>query len=319
MSKVAEYIKNLADLYEQGSPLVSDSEYDALVMLHGEGDIGGAEGDIPHLNRLYSLQKHYDIDGDYPFPVTEGVVQTPKLDGLAVSLTYVAGSFVQALTRGNGIKGKDVTENLKLLVPSTIPCDSTLQIVGEVVALKSIPNSRNFAAGAVNLHDIEEFKDRILEGQMKFIAYNSIFVSNANVLPDFGSDMEFLITCGLDTVLSDLDFDLYPQDGVVFRINNNSDFQKMGFTSKFPKGAFAHKEVDDSYQTTLLDVVWSTGKSGRVSPVAILEPIVIDGATISRATLNNQAYIESLDLELGCLVNIVRAGSIIPKITGRAD
>ena len=91
----------------------------------------------------------------------------------------------------------------------------------------------------------------------------------------------------------------------------------MGFTDKFPRGAYAHKEEQEFVTTKLLSVEWNTGKSGKVTPVAILEPVTIGEALISRATLNNIEYIEALNLEVGCTVKVIRAGEIIPSIIGR--
>jgi len=91
----------------------------------------------------------------------------------------------------------------------------------------------------------------------------------------------------------------------------------LGYTAHHPRGAYALKIREKGVETTLLDVVWQTGKSGKVTPVAILEPIEIDDAQISRATLNNMAYIESLNLEIGCQVEVIRAGKIIPCVIGR--
>ncbi len=102
-------------------------------------------------------------------------------------------------------------------------------------------------------------------------------------------------------------------------INLNSDFQAEGYTSHHPRGSFALKIRKEAVITTLLDVEWQVGKSGVVSPVAILEPIQIDDANISRATLHNISYIESLNLEIGCEVKVIRSGDIIPRITGRVE
>jgi DNA ligase (NAD+) len=103
----------------------------------------------------------------------------------------------------------------------------------------------------------------------------------------------------------------------VFRVDSHKEFENLGSTSHHPRGAYALKTREKGVTTTLLDVVWQTGKSGKVTPVAILEPIEIDDAKISRATLNNMAYIESLNLEIGCKVSVIRAGKIIPCIIGR--
>ena len=109
----------------------------------------------------------------------------------------------------------------------------------------------------------------------------------------------------------------YPTDGIVYRINDYEVFSEMGFTAHHPRGAFALKEQKEGVVTTLLDVVWQVGKSGVVSPVAILEPILIGDATVARATLHNIEYIRELDLEIGCKVEVIRSGEIIPRVVKR--
>jgi DNA ligase (NAD+) len=103
----------------------------------------------------------------------------------------------------------------------------------------------------------------------------------------------------------------------VFRLDDNAEFKKYGQTAKHPRGAYALKVRTEGVPTKLLDVVWQTGKSGKVTPVAILDPIEIDGAKISQATLNNIKYIEDLGLEIGCTVAVERAGGIIPRVLKR--
>ena len=111
--------------------------------------------------------------------------------------------------------------------------------------------------------------------------------------------------------------DKFPQDGIVFRLNEYAKFNELGYTSKHPRGAFALKERKGGIITKLLDVEWQVGRSGVVSPVAILEPVTIGEAKVSRATLHNMKYIQELDLEIGCLVEVVRAGEIIPRVLRR--
>ena len=96
-------------------------------------------------------------------------------------------------------------------------------------------------------------------------------------------------------------------------------FNEKGYTSKHPRGAYALKEKEAGYATTLLDVLWQVGKSGVVSPVAVLEPVDIEGAIVEKATLHNMSYIEGLNLEIGCKVEVIRSGKIIPRVTRRLD
>ena len=117
----------------------------------------------------------------------------------------------------------------------------------------------------------------------------------------------------------DSDWREYPHDGKVARLDNVRIFDMMGYTAHHPKGAFALKEKQQGVITKLLDVIWQTGKSGIVSPVAILEPVIIGEATISRATLHNISYIRELGLEIGCQVEVIRSGEIIPRIVKRIN
>ena len=125
-------------------------------------------------------------------------------------------------------------------------------------------------------------------------------------------------TLGFNTVLQS-DWAQFPHDGTVWRLNENENFRRLGYTSHHPRGAFALKEQKKGVTTTLLDVEWQVGKSGVVSPVAILEPCVIGEATVSRATLHNKSYIEELGLYIGCEVEVIRSGEIIPRIVGLAE
>jgi DNA ligase (NAD+) len=113
--------------------------------------------------------------------------------------------------------------------------------------------------------------------------------------------------------------DDYPTDGIVFRLKSNVKFDELGHTSKHPRGAFALKEQAAGVITTLEDVKWQVGKSGVVSPVAILTPVMIGDATVGRATLHNIQYIRDLNLEIGCQVEVIRSGEIIPRVVRRID
>jgi DNA ligase (NAD+) len=199
---------------------------------------------------------------------------------------------------------------MRLLVPEEISITNLVQITGEVVAPSSVPNARNFASGSLGLNDLEEFATRPLA----FVAYGQERVVNRN----YDATLEGLERIGFNTALS-FDCTDYPTDGTVYRLRDNFEFEKMGHTSNHPRGAFALKEQKRGEITTLVDVVWQLGKSGVVSPVGILDPIEIGGATVSRATLHNIEYIRDLDLEIGCQVEVIRSGEIIPRIVRRVE
>ena len=291
--------------YYEGNPILSDEEFDRLAEKYSYNKVGhSTSGGIPHLYKMYSLQKFFSLDG--VCSNLEDYVSTPKLDGAAVSLLYVNGKLELALTRGDGIKGQDITEKMSHLVPTEILSLETIQITGEVVCPSSVANARNVASGSLNLKSIEEFKTRPVE----FVAYD------IQGDTDFRTWIRAMLALEFQGFKSVYKFDAtgYPTDGIVYRINDYEVFLEMGFTSHHPRGAFALKEQKKGVVTKLLDVVWQVGKSGVVSPVAILEPVVVGEATVSRATLHNIEYIRELDLELGCQVEVIRSGEIIPRI-----
>lgn len=295
--------------YYAGEPIISDEEFDKLAEYYGYESVGApVVGDrIAHAFSMWSLQKVYD---DEPLTALPGfTVTTPKLDGAAVALYYIYGRLSLALTRGDGKEGQDITDKMMLLVPETIrSTESVLQVTGEVVAPKIIDNARNYAAGALNLKSVEEFHSRALT----FVAYGMKPYKN----DCWSEDLSFLSDSGFHTVM-DGEWDQFPHDGKVYRLNDYDKFEELGYTSKHPRGAFALKERKGGVVTKLLDVEWQVGRSGVVSPVAILEPVVIGEATVARATLHNIKYIKELDLDYGCLVEVIRSGEIIPRIVRR--
>jgi len=259
---------------------------------------------------MYSLQKVFNLS-DIEC-TTSPLVRTPKLDGAAVSLQYVNGHLAQALTRGDGQLGRDITLKMEELAPNIIGIKDTVQITGEVVAPDTIPNARNFAAGSLNLKDYNEFRVRCQD--LCFVAYDI----QGREYERLTNAMDHLARQGFE-VITHFDASGYPTDGEVFRVDNYQAFYKLGYTAHHPRGAFALKEQKDGVITELLDVVWQVGKSGVVSPVAILKPVEVGDALVSRATLHNIEYIRSLDLEIGCQVEVIRSGEIIPRIVRRVD
>ena len=315
MENINALLRRAALSYYNGKPMMPDAEFDRLAELCNFEEVGHSGGKIKHYYQLFSLQKVFEneISTNNPFQTyKKPVVVTPKLDGAAVSLLYVEGKLHRALTRGNGKKGIDVTEHLKTRVPHTIHPNSpsVVQITGEVVAPKAIKNSRNYAAGALNLKDTKEFETR----ELLFIAYGL----HPYIKETWTQDMNLLSGWNFWTVVEN-EWTQYPNDGYVFRIDSNKDFENLGYTAHHPKGAYALKRRQKGVKTILIDVIWSVGKSGVVAPVAILKPVEIDDAMISRATLHNMAHIKGLNLEIGCEVEVIRSGEIIPRIVRRVD
>ena len=300
---------------------MSDEAFDTLSDLVKNPKVGyTVDGSrVKHLFQMYSLNKWYTDQGnEHPlFNYSSPILTTPKLDGASISVIYEKGWLHQVVTRGDGKEGIDITNKFSFhtnfLVPKVINhfrCKEHMQIVGEIVAPKDIPNARNYAAGALNLKDPEEFLNR----KLSFIAHGLM----PGIMNTYTENMKLLADWGFRTVLQS-DYNEFPQDGVVWRLDNEKDFTEAGYTSHHPRGAFALKERGESHISTLRDVVWQVGKSGVVSPVAIIDPVVIGEALVTRATLHNIGYIQKLGLEIGCKVEVIRSGEIIPRITGRVE
>jgi len=163
------FLEKASAMYYSGSPILSDEEFDTLARKYRYEEVGYQVTDgVPHLYRMYSLQKVFNLNSIESS--TSPMVRTPKLDGAAVSLQYVNGHLAQALTRGDGQLGRDITLKIEELVPNVIGIKGEIQITGEVVAPDTIPNARNFAAGSLNLKDLIEFRSRCKD--LVFVAYD---------------------------------------------------------------------------------------------------------------------------------------------------
>jgi NAD-dependent DNA ligase len=315
MNKITQYLDSASAAYYAGNPFITDVQFDKLADSVGYFAVGAKQNSKTqkHLYQMYSLQKFYEDEGTKPLQGIRGIATSIKLDGAALSLLYVDGNLVRALTRGDGTEGQIVTDKFlgNPIVPQTVPFQGVYQITGEIVAPINIENSRNYAAGALNLKDPQEFQQRALT----FFAYGV----QPTLHDTFNADLNALRLAGFG-VINEPDLDkIFPCDGLVFRVNDNKTFYEMGYTAKHPRGAYAKKERASHVETKLLGVEWQVGKSGKVSPVGILEPVYIGDALVSRATLNNPGFIEMLDLQIGDTVAVIRAGEIIPCILHKVD
>ena len=317
MSKLKDYLDSASAAYYAGSPFISDEVFDRLADSINYGNIGAKDyGKVEkHWRRMYSLQKFYEDEGKVSPLSGEDTSVSVKLDGAAISILYIDGELVRVLTRGDGIEGQVITDKFLAstaeIIPKNIKYTGILQVTGEIVAPKHIENARNYAAGALNLKDIEEFKSKAIS----FFAYG-VFPYFTNKYDD---DMKYLRRLGFSTV-KDADLDkIYDTDGIVFRVNSNVRFEELGYTSKHPKAAYALKTRQECVETEIVDVEWNTGRTGRVTPIAILKPVMIGDKEVSRATLNNPGFIEALDLHIGDTVAVRMAGMIIPEITHKID
>ena len=316
MNKIEQFLDSAAKAYYAGSPIITDAQFDALADSVGYNKVGATKQNSKvdkHLYQMYSLQKYYEDEGTQPLQGISSIAVSIKLDGAALSLLYVDGTLTRVLTRGDGIEGQIVTDKFigNPIVPQTVPFTGVYQITGEIVAPINIENARNYAAGALNLKDTTEFRSRALS----FFAYGV----QPQLADTFDQDLDILKSCGFG-VINEAEIDkIFPCDGLVFRVNDNKHFYELGYTAKHPRGAYARKERAEHVETKLLGVECQVGKSGKVTPVAILEPVLIGDALVSRATLNNPGFIEMLNLQIGDTVAVIRAGEIIPCILHKVD
>lgn len=316
MNTLKDYLDKCSQAYYAGNPIIPDSVFDSLCKSAKYETVGAMEAQAePHLYQMYSLQKYYDDENrNTPLHGQGEVGVSIKLDGAAVSLLYVDGVLAKALTRGDGKMGQNITNKLlasQHLVPHKIDLPGVYQITGEIVAPKHIANSRNYAAGSLNLKDLEEFKTRAVS----FFAYDVY----PKLTKTHSDDLQKLKDLGFATVKdSELD-KVYPSDGLVFRLESNQAFEQLGYTSHHPRGAYAYKTRPAHVETTILDVEWQVGKTGKVTPVAILEPVMIGDALVSRATLNNPGFIQQLGIQIGDTVAVIRSGEIIPCILHKVN
>ena len=310
-------IKHSHLYYDSSAPEISDAEWDklydkldAVETAQGWRDsdsptlkVGGKAGKVKHPFKLYSLRKEYELENiekDYD-------IITPKIDGANLSLIYKQGKLKLALTRGDGEMGENVTHlALEIVnIPKKINTEVELLVInGECLTDKPVDNYRNYISGALGLKSAAEFKER----EIIFVAHDS-FGYEMN----YTTRMSILTNMGFFTVLDEKAKD-YPQDGLVYRINDYKKCVKLGYTSKYPRFAVALKQREsETAITTLQEVVWVIGRTGTVNPTGIITPVVIDDATISRVTLHNISIIEQHNLGLGDTIEIERAGGVIPK------
>lgn len=315
------------DAYNAGVPIISDSEWDSKFANNDGTDSLGKGGKVDLPVRMGSLKKYF-IEED-TLPDTTGYVKSVKLDGCAGGLLFRDGQLVMAATRGNGLKGQDITDKAEYLrILGRIPTylvgtlsKRNVWITGEFVARKSVDNSRNYVAGFLNTKSKEDFVSKASE--IYFVAYSLSRPGDIPLTTTYLEDMLLLEESGFETVsprgtATDAMLE-FPTDGVVYRINDNKIYFSSGFTGNYKNSAFAVKERSEGVITTLLDIQWQTGKSGKVTPVAILEPVLIGEAMVSRATLHNWNFIEQMGLTQNCQVLVERSGEIIPRIIGLAN
>jgi len=376
--KRQEYLTNLLNEYAYNyyvleKPIVSDYDYDVLydelVLLEQTTNtilpssptqrVGGAilKGfkKVEHAVRLYSLNKCNDQSGLEKFIQDVKSVNNKanfvveyKFDGLRIIAKYKNGVLLQASTRGNGLVGEDVTQQVKTIksVPLTIDYKGDLTVAGEGVitienlnkynktAQEKLKNARNAVAGAIRnldpkitasrnldvvFYDVVSIEDETLlktqEDVFNFLKQNKFLTGKLFEVCSTTQQIEQIIE-RIDKVKAKLNILI---DGLVIKLNDLKLREELGFTAKFPKWAIAYKFAPQELTSTLKDVLWNVGRTGKVTPIAVIDPIELAGATVTRATLNNCEDIQRKNVKLNSLVFVRRSNEVIPEILGLAQ
>lgn len=277
-----------------------------------------------------------------------------KYDGVAIGITYVDGKLTRALTRGDGTQGDDITTNVKTI--KSIPLQlmgndypAAFEIRGEIFLPKNVfeelnkereeigeqlyANARNTASGTIKMQDSAVVAQRKLDSYLYFVLgenlpfkthYESIETAGKWGFKVPSAKDNFIKKCkNIDEIFdfinywdkkrNALNFDI---DGVVIKVNNYRQQEEMGFTAKSPKWAIAYKFKAEQVKTKLLEITYQVGRTGAITPVANLQPVLLAGTTVKRASLHNADQIEKLDIRVGDWVFVEKGGEIIPKIVG---
>lgn len=359
--------------YRLAQPTISDHAYDQLKRelesLEKELSLGSSlekvgddrmKGFVKRLHKapMLSLENAYNYEDLQAF---EDRLQRllpnqalsycvePKIDGLALSVTYKQGQFLQAITRGNGTEGDDVSKNVQLLelVPWALkaPFPQEVEIRGEVYmrleeferlnheqairGLQAYANPRNLTAGTIKLLDAAIVASR----KLHFVGYSLGFLDPENFINTQSNLHQILAGWGFETLpkiwcaegiqqvwkaLEELDLLRtefpYETDGGVVKLESRSLQVQVGQTAKAPRGAIAFKYPPKQGVTQLLDVTFQVGRTGIITPVAELQPVLLSGSTVTRATLHNADEIARKDIRIGDFVVVEKAGDVIPAI-----
>lgn len=305
--------------------------------------------EVEHNHLMLSLDKTKSVDGLLKFSNKKLCVLSVKCDGLTCSLKYSNGKLISAETRGDGYVGSNVLQNVLTIknVPQSIPYKGDLIIDGEVIIDwntfnfindnlpidKKYKHPRNLVSGSLTLLDSREAAER----NMRFVAWRVIEgFDHWSVLQDLktaeGNGFEVVPFLpyndsidrkNIDGMLSNIqnmaDEVSIPYDGAVMAIDSYKLAESMGRTDKFFRHSYAYKYEDELYETVLEDIEWNTSKTGLINPVAIFQPVDLDGAVTTRATLHNVTYIKNMMLGIGDRIRIYRSNKVIPKVHDSID
>lgn len=269
-----------------------------------------------------------------------------KIDGLGVSLIYEAGKLVRGVTRGDGLVGEDITHNVRTIksIPLELTKPINIEVRGEIFMHKStleklnkkraeegkpkLQNVRNAAAGSIRQLDSRVAAERELDNFVYYLPNPSDFGIKTHLEAlQFMGDLGFKINPhnklvkNIDEIIAYIEKEgntrkslSYEIDGIVIKVNDVSLQEKLGNTAKYPRWAVAYKFPAEEVLTKLTDIIFTVGRTGRITPNAVLEPVIVMGSTIRRATLHNEDYVNMKGLKIGDIVSIRKAGDVIPEV-----
>jgi DNA ligase (NAD+) len=348
--------------YQQNQSLISDKEFDLLIKevqaieaLHPEwrradsptlkpgSDLTGSFKTIQHTRQMLSLENTYNFEEVQKWVIKmQGIgamrfVVEPKYDGNSFAARYVKGKLVQALTRGDGLVGEDITKNCLLIKDLNQALPSfTGEIRGEIFMTNSefkrinhegqYANPRNLASGTIKLLDASIFKQRTLNAFVYWLEDETMTSHSESLqriqqagfpvgpyfmcssMDDIWNTIQQIETMKINTTL---DLEL---DGAVLKVDDKTLWPTIGSTSKFPQWARAYKYEPENALTRILSIEFWVGLTGKITPVAIMEPVLISGSTVSKASLSNFEYIQEKDIRIGDQVKVRKAAEIIPQV-----
>ena len=336
--------------YGLDKPIMSDKEYDdlydELVNLEKETEcvLAGSPTQkvqgyvldgfkkVEHSKPMLSADKTKEVSEVEKFINNRDFYCSYKLDGLTLVVKYKDGKFVQGITRGNGIVGEDVTEQCRFIknLPMEISNKRDIELRGECVISwdefhrinstldEPYSHPRNLAAGTLRNLDLNIVRDR----NLSFVVFELVSPTfthkwdGLKAIEDMGFECVGRAKGTVENCVEGMqpDWYAYPVDGLIFELNSSELSKSLGATSHHENCRIALKWEDTLYKTKLTDIEWNTSKTGLINPVAIFEPVDLDGAVTTRATLHNISYIEDLQLGIGDEIIVYRANMVIPKV-----
>lgn len=365
IKRMKELIKILNEAsvsyYQKSISIMTDYEYDKLydelVLLEGETnmvlsnsptinvepEVSSGLRTVEHPSPMLSLAKTKSVDELSSFLKDKEGLISWKLDGLTIVLTYEGGKLISGVTRGNGIIGEVITDNVKQFsnIPLTIPFKERLVLRGEAIIKysdferikkvsldgdKEYKNPRNLCSGSVRQLDPNITKKRhvnliifaLIKADNKEFKYKSDefeFLKSLgfDVVEYYKVDKDSIYDRVLDFKTRVVDYDI-PSDGLVLTYNDINYGLSLGTTAKFPKHSIAFKWQDETETTTLRSVDWLVSRTGLINPVAVFDPVELEGSTVSRASLHNVSILKELKLGIGDQINVYKANMIIPQV-----